>query len=406
MVALAVAGFTGGASWAARVDGLYSAEAALPGGSASSLNDAFSDALGKVLVKVTGRREFALDPELLGQFGNPRTLLQQYRVKDPDIVWTKFDRSALQRTLDLMGQPVWGADRPETLLWLAVDAGGGRREILGQAPELLDSPRELSRGLAGDMRGNLTRDLRKELERGMPAGLLSGQREDSPSAQSEDQPLYNLNALRDELLETAELRGIPLVLPLMDTEDLVEVGIADIWGGFNDPVVAASARYGVDAVLIGRARVIDAESVQVRWTLLLDDEQFDWKGDITEGPHGLADRFATRLASSVSGARQIRFSVTGIDTFSQYGAVANYLKTMAIVESCEVQRVSGGSVIFDLTVRGDEARLARTIALGRMLQPVPGSSAQWSENASDTDTWPSLDNSSPDLQYQLSGTVQ
>ncbi len=344
-----------------------------------------------------------MDPALLENFGSPRALLQQYRATDSDTVWAKFDAAALQRALDIMGQPIWGAERPETLLWLVVDAGNGRREILGQKPDLLEEPRDLQRELAGDMRGDLSRDLRRDLSTAMPAGLVSNEKKGRSSEPSQEDPLPEmLDTLREQLVQIAASRGVPLVLPLMDTEDLVAVNITDIWGNFTDPVVAASARYDVDAILIGRARLDREGAAQIRWSLLLDDERFDWVGDISEGPHGVADRFATRLATSVSAASQIMFSVTGIDTFSQYGEVANYLKAMAIVESCEVQQVSGGSVVFDLTVRGDKNRLVRTIALGRVLQPAVGSS----ELPAGTNTWPSLDNSAPDLKYRFSGTAQ
>ena len=66
---LTVAGFPAG-SFAARVENLYAAEVPLPDGSADRLPAAFDIALGKVLVKVTGRPDIAQDSAVLGQIGD------------------------------------------------------------------------------------------------------------------------------------------------------------------------------------------------------------------------------------------------------------------------------------------------------------------------------------------------
>jgi len=370
MTALAV-GFASHPARAARVEGLYTAEAPLSGESAAALNDAFADALGQVLVKVTGRREIAQDQELLERIGNPRALVEQFRLDRPGRVRARFDRVALKHKLDQASQPIWGSDRPETLLWLAIDRGQGRREMLGP-----------------------------------PSGMFQ-----SPTLSPDTQPgPMDPDFLRRRLLQVAAARGVPLLFPLLDSQDLAAVSIADIWGGFTEPVRTASQRYGADAVLIGRARLFDAGPPLVHWTLLLGSERFEWNGDMAEGPQGLADRLASTLATSVTGTEQIKLSVSGIDTLSQYAAVATYLKAMAIIQSCAVHRVSTETVVFELTVRGDRNRLARTLALRHMLLPVAASSAGGASvpsgqssttNGTTTGRWPVLSDTPPDLKYRL-----
>ena len=201
---------------AARVTDLYAASGVLPAESESPLTDAFNEALGKVLVKVTGRRDAAAPDYLVTLFPDPAQLVQQYRREDRETIWAQFDRNAIKRVLDGAGQPVWGADRPVILVWLALDAGRGRRSIL-RAESAADAlPIRTDEALTFDME--------------------------------------QLDEVRIVIVEAAEARGMPVLLPLVDAEDLSRLSFAELWGDFGDPVMAASARYGADAVLIGRAR--------------------------------------------------------------------------------------------------------------------------------------------------------
>jgi hypothetical protein len=180
------------------------------------------------------------------------------------------------------------------------------------------------------------------------------------------------------LLDAAAARGLPLVLPLVDAEDLQLVNFADLWGDFTDPVLEASRRYRADAVLIGRARGSDPETAQVRWSLLIGDERIDWNGSVASGPDEAAELLAARLAAGPGTARAMLVAVDGIDSLASYGNVTQYLSALSNVDACEVVEVSGDRVLYNLRVRGDADQLMRVIALRRLLQPVdpvPGGAA-------------------------------
>ncbi len=314
---------------AARVTDLYAASGVLPAESESPLADAFNEALGKVLVKVTGRRDAAAPDYLVTLFPDPAQLVQQYRREDRETIWARFDRNAIKRVLDGAGQPVWGADRPVILVWLALDAGRGRRSIL-RAESAADAlPIRTDEALTFDME--------------------------------------QLDEVRIVIVEAAEARGMPVLLPLVDAEDLSRLSFAELWGDFGDPVMAASARYGADAVLIGRAR-----GQRVRWTLLQGDERIDWQGSLADGPNATADWLGGRLATYADSAGKIRLSVAGVNSLEDYGVLTSYLNSIAVVESFEVSRVNRDHIEFDVTVRGDADRLMRAMRGSRILQPITG----------------------------------
>ncbi len=320
---------------AARLTDLYEAEVPVEDGMTRGLPAVFDAALRQVLVKITGRRDVMADPVVMSQFVPADKFVQQYRTDSAGTVRVLFDQIALRSALDGIAQPVWGEERPVTLVWLVTDYGIGRRDILPAESDFEPAADQFGMSLTG----------KSEYE----------------------------TAVRDMLQATASERGLPLIFPLVDSEELATVSISDVWGGFTESLLHTSQRYGVDAVLVGRARMFSVEEVEVRWILLLGDEQFEWEGTIASGPDQLAGFFAARLATSSSGSGQMQLRVDGINSLNDYGRLSRYLSTLDVIENYSVDQISGPTVVFSVLVRGDADRLMRSIALRRILQPVDDS---------------------------------
>jgi len=199
-------GLSGADARAASVSGLYGAPVELASGASAPSRDNFNEALSWVLVKVTGLSEAESAAARARLFPNSSSLVQRYSVLSDEQVQIDFDPLAVRKVLDGAGMPVWGPDRPLVAVWLAVDIGGGQRYIL--------------------------------------SGGSGGGRSAQDDAEDE---------LRLAVQDIAASRGLPIVLPLVDAQDLSRVSFSDLWGDFRDPVVTASQRYGAEAVLIGRA---------------------------------------------------------------------------------------------------------------------------------------------------------
>ncbi|HJP04894.1 MAG: hypothetical protein CL799_08970 [Chromatiales bacterium] len=321
MVLAAIGGLTVNAQ-AARVDDLYGAIGNLPKAGAQ-LNVAFDEALSQVLVKVTGLPELGGPGARNSLFADSARVVQRYSMLSDTEVRVEFDSKAVRNVLDRAGQPVWGRDRPLVALWLAIDAGGGQRVILAEGSR-------------------------------------------TPIATDPDA----LERVCNDLETVADQRGLPIVLPLADAQDLRQVSFSDLWGDFRQPVVAASKRYGAEAVLIGRTRSLDPVQQGVRWTLVAGDEQASWQGDLANGPAYAAEFFAQRLATYADSAGALRVLVTDVDSLDAYGQLQNYFGSLNIVESASVVRVNGDSVEFELVVRGDLSRLSRALDANRQLQSV------------------------------------
>lgn len=323
----AVTFWCGGLAQAAHVDGLYTANVELADSSSSARARAFSAALAEVLVKVTGQEN--LPAEQAARFSNAGAFIQQYRMLENGQISVTFDQLVLRRELDAAELPVWSAERPAIVVWLAVDEGGGRRSVLGAA---------------GGLFGN---------------------------------NVAIADSYRQALYESADKRGLPLILPLMDGEDLVQVSFADVWGGFGDIMLAASARYSANVVLIGRLRLSGAKVPKVRWSMFVaGTEGAEWVGELGDGPRVAADMLGQQLATFAAAADAITVTVRGINTLDDYARVLDYLRGLSIVERVHVSRVVAGAVEFSIAARSDSERLNRDISQGGVLYEWAGGSAE------------------------------
>ncbi|MEZ8189167.1 DUF2066 domain-containing protein [Vibrio sp. 1F279] len=104
------------------------------------------------------------------------------------------------------------------------------------------------------------------------------------------------------LQANAKERGLPLMFPVGDFDDVTGVATSDLWGSFVTPISNASQRYPVDAVL-----VIKAQSSGLRWTL------YDQK------PNQLTSAPKSPVSGSVSG-NSATTSKKLVDQISNYYA--------------------------------------------------------------------------------------
>ncbi len=322
---------------ASEVAGLYQALVPVKSQQRNERLAVYPQALSQVIVKLTGNRLAPDLPELDSAVKQARTWVQSYHYEPlpgnvdaalleegfQRLLVIEFDQNAVTQALVEAGIPIWGRTRPEVLLWLAVEDRDARYLLAANA-----------------------------------------------SAEME-------NVLTDY----SNQRGLPLMLPLMDLEDQVHIGFADVWGNFRQTIVEASQRYGADAVLVGRLfRPYDG-AWQARWTLYQNEEVKHWQEEgvlqkdvIGSGVEGAAEYIAQRYAQVLlpDAADKVTLTVTDVNSLKGYAKVMSYLESLDVVGRVQVSRVYSDEVRFDLEVRGDVKGLEQSIALGGVLRQVTG----------------------------------
>ncbi|MCW9013330.1 MAG: DUF2066 domain-containing protein [Gammaproteobacteria bacterium] len=249
-------------------------------------------------------------------------------------LWVQFNEGSIKKLLRENALPIWGQQRPNVLLWLAV-RDGRNRYVLKQ--------------------------------------------QDS-------------SAIKDAVAEEARRRGLPIIWPKMDRQDRQQAGFADVWGSFWEPIKKASERYAVDAIMIGRMDWKNG-SWQVDWSLLLDSKTDDWKLRAVDlqllmasGVDVATDQISSRFAvlENLDNKGKLLVQVNGISGVSQYARASRYLASLALVKNVFATQVEADWVRFHVDMTGDRDDLKRIIALGRILKldktplivPGPGNGEQ------------------------------
>jgi hypothetical protein len=288
-------------------------------------------ALQEVLVRVTGQPEVLNRESVRSMLETPERFVQQYRYfTQPEstpprlMLRVDFDGGAIEQALRQRGVAYWGkSERPEVLLWLAVEDRGLRYIVSAQDG------------------GDASR----------------------------------------ELQQAARQRGIPLLLPLMDLEDQSQVRFTDVWGGFFDGVQSASARYRPGDVLIGRLNRSPMGGWVARWDMRAGRDSGSWRGTGDElggvlqaGIDTLSERLAAGVAAMETGvvAGMVHITVEDVNTLMAFARVDDYLSSLTAVRHLELARVDGSTLQYALQLAGSLDGLTQTLAIGTVLEPSPG----------------------------------
>lgn len=311
---------------ATRVDHLFQAEVTVNDRGSAARDAALRRALHEVLVRVTGSQDSVSGQSGQALLRKPQQFVEQFRYREaseedePPILWVQFDGVALEREVRSRGLPFWGRERPDTLVWLAVDDRGRR--------------------------------------------YLVSEHSSDPEVQA--------------LRLAAQARGLPVILPLMDLLDQSAVNFADVWGGFENTILAASERYHPQVILTGRlARSSAAGDWRGEWELLKTGTGGQWTSHardlgtlLAQGLAATGEELAMRYALHGSGSSTRTMLVEGIHDLNAYAQVQTYLKSLTPVDDLQILRVADGSIEFSLRLNADERSLQQLLALGRRLEVV------------------------------------
>lgn len=315
---------------AVKVPGLYQATISVSDESVSKRHIAIKQALGKVLVKVTGDRNIKKSMSASLLLERSERFVQQYRYhqatnkwgqkKATSELWVQFDENTLNEALKTYGVTIWGKERPSILVWIVHQKDENRFFV------------------------NL-----------------------------EESAEY-LNILENR----AAARGVRLLFPLLDLQDTSQISVTDVWGDFTEPILKASKRYLPNTVLTGKFIQILPTLWQSKWSVYFDEQMINWtsQSDIAdivleEGIDELVDKLVSYYANkSEKNTEAIELLVNDIDSLDKYAQTFSYLKSLQSVFTVNVKRVSSTYVVFELTSDRGSDGIYQEIGLEKILESV------------------------------------
>ena len=327
---------------AVMVSGLNEAEVPVADHSAGALAAGSREALSEVLVKLSGSSEVLRNPVIIGELGRARSYVQQYSyTRDEDAKGDlaakfEFDNSVVTRLLTESGAPLWTANRPPVLVWLVARDATGTQIVNWDV---------------------------------------------SPDAMTSIQTAFSR-------------RGVPLRFPLFDIEDAAALSVEDAWRLQAPPILAASQRYGVENVLVGRLTGLSSGEWVGDWSYIAAGNRIDRSIStdsvndfVAEGVAFVAEDMSSRYAVASTGAviGGVELLVGGVSDYRDYAAIIRWLEGLELIDHANVESIIGTDVTIRLTARADSQQLKSIIELNRKLAPVPGAigaeqlSYQWQD---------------------------
>ncbi len=300
---------------------------------------AFNEALRQVLLKITGNSTIYNQPLIRRALTNADDYVETWSYRTvtstrgeddtsgeaPGIELTvTFFEPEVLALLDSAGIPLWPRNRPYTLVWLVIQDELGGRQLVGSSS-----------------RDNL--DILSMLESG------------------------------------AQRRGLPVLLPILDFEDLRAVSTNDVWNMDTERLLAASARYQSESVLVIRLFRTLAGDVLGRSNYLFRNQVFELElfeesvETLVEQSIALAvDELSAYYAVLLSGtdsSMEVNLTVNGITSAEDYASLLGYIAQLTDVNEHHIVRVKDQTIQLKLVTGGQLRQLVETIALNRNMQP-------------------------------------
>lgn len=330
---------------AAVIEDLYDAKIAVDDQSQSTQNNAISLALKHVFIKVRGNKDLLTNQRIKNALSKATRFVRSYSYEKLGAqlyLVISFDPHRVANVIRNAGFAVWDKRRPDTLIWLAVKSSD-------------DSERQIA-------------------------------------------TFTEFSEIYQRLSERAAQRGIVLMFPLWDLDDIQALGVFDIWGGFSSQISKASERYAVPSVLSARIYLSDNPSSDVTQNTVMAHEEAaqQWSADWTmiegggllagqvqgDSPLLIAENLIDALADQLSSKyaidlaqidradSKVHIIINNIESLDYYSQALRSLENMSVVNEATLIKLQGPRATFELDLLGDLEDLTNALRLDSKIRPV------------------------------------
>lgn len=296
------------------------AEVAIKDQSDQSFQQILPQSISQVLIKLSGNPGVVTLPQIQNAIQTPQPYIQSYgfftRVNSQGLTQTfakiTFDKKGLIQLLRQAGQAVWGKNRPLILVWL--------KNGVGESSSIVSS----------------------------------GDNDD-------------LNAA---LMNNANRRGLPIILPDMDLQDQEYINTSMEQAFDPQKLQAVEHRYQVNIILAGNIQPGANNGWQGQWYLLFYGQPFQWDNTaadpdtlISKAIDNTANILANQLATinNQNLETTVKMEITGVNNLSDYVKVIKYLKNLSLVSNINISNMENNSLILDVTTVGGSEKLMSSL---------------------------------------------
>jgi len=293
--------------------------------------ESFSQAFRQVVVKVSGSDDALRSPALERPIESSARYVKQFRYinrslpEDDEfdaqrlILRIDFDQQLIESLLRENNFPVWGRERPSSLLVISYDVNENIKLVTQDStPNLIEA-----------------------------------------------------------LDQAASIHAVPVLFPLMDLEDIGLVNIGDIVSREYGKIQTMAARYAPDALLVGQILGRSGQGWQGDWEVRFADQIFKWKFKASSKKQ-VTEQVIRHLAKilaleyALEDHRRVEqtllLSVSALEGIDNLIKVQKYLKSLNVVDSVHVAMINKNVITYRLKLRNNPEDLQRLIDFGEVLE--------------------------------------
>ena len=317
---------------AVTVEDLFTVELPVADQTTSLRLESFREAFKQVIVKVSGSDDALKSDAFKRPIKNSARYVKQFRYLTRELTAEEeeleagnlllsidFDQQLVEGLLREHNFPVWGRERPSTLLVVSYDVNENIKLVSDDTtPDLV------------------------------------------------------------EALDTAAaIHAVPVLFPLMDLEDIALLSISDIASREYENIQTMARRYSPNALMVGQIVGRSGEGWQGDWEVRFADQIFKWTHK-TSSKQGVIDQVIRHLAKILaleyaledhhSIEQSLLLSVSELEGIDELIQVQQYLESLNVVDSVRIAMISEDVVTYRLELRNEPEDLQRLIEFGEVLE--------------------------------------
>jgi len=342
---------------AIEVENLYNAKVIVDTQTDSERKRALQQAMRAVVLKVGGQQTLLSVKEIKKAVKNVNRYVANYRYQrngNNIQLLVSFDENKVNQLFEQINAPIWGRLRPQILLWL-VEENGLNRTIVSTSTHYLE----------------VKNDLPQMIE------------------------------------DFSALRGLPILMPLMDLTDANNISTFDIWGRFATQIQSASIRYNPEAIIIVRLSnsslvpVVDDEifieqkdcllckkkqqQYALDWSFIADAQSYSADeidgqvfSDVTYGTapkvlmeqalSTISDKIYQKYALMGNVENKYIIDVSNISSLKRFIKVEQFLEQLSSVKSVKLLSATGDNRRFELNLKSSGQALLASLKLNKQLK--------------------------------------
>ena len=319
-------------TFAVTVENLYFVEIPVANQTDSLRQDAFREAFRQTIIKVSGSDDALGGPAFKKQIEDSARYVKQFTYVSREggntqalnnALYLKidFDQQQIERLLRDNNFPVWGEERPGSLLVISYDVNNSIKLV---------------------------------------------------STKSTPKLVNRLNI-------AASKQSLPILYPLMDRKDISIIRVDDVVSRNMEKIDSMSARYKPDVLVVGQIVGRGNSNWRGDWQLHFDGQLFKWQYSaasqtalVKQLVRYLSRVLAREYALDDRSASHQNFliSISPLSGVKQLIEVTDYLQSLAVVNSARIALIKNDVVTFKIRLKNKVEDLQHLIRLGKLLKQI------------------------------------